>query len=76
MTEHIKTRNTLKGIPKITTFTKLINSCTLSDEDKTILKLHYIEDKDFRYIGDQLGFAEATIKARHRKILRKIGKLL
>jgi RNA polymerase sigma factor (sigma-70 family) len=50
--------------------------CTLSDSDKSILRLHYLEDKDFRYIGDTLGLAEQTVKIRHRNALKKIKEAL
>lgn len=73
--EHVKTRRKVKSIADIKDFDDLLNRSTLSEEDKEIMRLHYIEEKDFRYIGDLLGFSEATIKYRHRKALRKIGKL-
>lgn len=76
MSKHIETRQKLKGIADISSFTSLIDSATLSDTDKSILMLHYIHDKDFRYIGDMLGYSESTIKKKHRKILAKLGKLL
>ena len=76
MSEHIDTRKKLKGIASVPSFQTLINSVTLSTTDKQILTLHYIEEKDFRYIGDTLGFSESTIKKRHRKILAKLSKVL
>lgn len=76
MSEHIETRKKLKGIASVSSFHSLINSATLSQEDKQILVLHYIDEKDFRYIGDTLGFSESTIKKRHRKILAKLSKVL
>lgn len=74
--EHIKTRNKVKEIASITTFNELLDACTLTDEDKEILKMHYLQGKDFRYIGDALGFAESTVKKRHRKALQKLNKIL
>lgn len=74
--EHIKTRNKLKDIPTVTSFNELIENCTLSEEDKELLRMHYLQEKDFKYIGDMLGFAESTAKKRHRKALQKLSKLL
>ena len=74
--EHIEIRHKIKDIASITTFNELLDSCTLTDEDKELLKMHYLQGKDFRYIGDVLGFAESTIKKRHRKALRKLNKIL
>ena len=75
-TEHIKTRNKIKSIASIASFNDLIEACTLTEEDKEMLRLHYLQNKDFRYIGDMLGFSESTIKKRHRKALQKLNKLL
>ena len=75
MSEHIETRKKLKGIASVSSFHSLINSATLSQTDKQILILHYIDGKDFRYIGDTLGFSESTIKKRHKKALKKLSQL-
>lgn len=74
--EHIKTRSKVKEIASITTFNELLDACILTNEDKEILKMHYLQGKDFRYIGDMLGFAESTVKKRHRKALQKLNKIL
>ena len=76
MSEHIETRKKIKGIASVSSFYSLINSATLSHTDKQILILHYIDEKDFRYIGDTLGYSESTIKKKHRKILAKLSKVL
>ena len=76
MSEHIETRKKLKRIASISSFSNLIEQATLSDTDKSILFLHYIDEKDFNYIGDMLGYSESTIKKRHRKILSKLSRLL
>ena len=70
-----ETRNRLKKIPDIVSFDDLLEKSTLSDLDKEILRLHYLKEKDFRYIGDVLGYAEVTIKKRHVKALSKIQSL-
>ena len=74
--EHIKARNKIKDIASISTFNTLIDSCTLSEEDKELLRMHYLQGKDFRYIGDMLGFSESTIKKRHKKALQKLNKMI
>lgn len=75
-TEHVKTKKRIKDIASISTFNDLLEASTLSAEDKEVLKMHYLEDKDFRYIGDTLGLSEQTIKYRHKKALQKLSKLL
>lgn len=75
MSVHLDTRRKLKDIPDVSRFDDLLERSTLTDEDKEILRLHYLKGKDFRYIGDTLGYAEVTIKKRHAKALSKLSKL-
>lgn len=76
MTEHILTRQKLKAIPRVSTFEELLSISTLGEVDKEILRMHYLQEKDFRFIGDSLGFSESTIKAKHKKALKKLNNLL
>lgn len=76
MSEHINVRRKIKSIPSVASFNELLEMSTLSDEDKEILRLHYLQEKDFRFIGDALGFSESTIKYRHKKALKKLSKLI
>lgn len=76
MTEHIETRTKLKEIVEIQTFSDLLDRCILSEEDRRIMELHYLQDKDLRYIADLLGYSEGTIKKRHRKVLKKLKQIL
>ena len=76
MTSHIQTRAKLKEICLVTAFEDLLDLCTLSDIDKEILRLHYLKEKDFRFVGDELGFSESAIKQRHRKALKKLGNII
>lgn len=76
MSDHIDTRRKLKEIPRKAYFDALLEQSTLSEEDKQILCLHYLEDKSLGYIADILGYAETTVKKRHRKALSKLNKLL
>ena len=73
---HIKTRKALRDIPLVSEFNAILENCTLCDEDKEMLRLHYLKGKDFRYIGDVLGYSERTIKERHKEALRKIACVL
>ena len=74
--KHIQTRHKIQEIPDVKSFNGLLNNSTLSDMDKQMLEMHYLQGKDFRYIGDTLGFSESTIKKRHKKALQKLNKLL
>lgn len=76
MTEHIETRTKLKEIVEIQTFSDLLDRCILSEEDRRMMELHYLQDKDLRYIADLLGYSEGTIKKRHRKVLKRLKQIL
>lgn len=75
MSEHIDTRRKIQDISSVKTFEELLENCILTDEDKTLMRLHYLNGKDFRFIGDLPGFSESTIKRRHKKILQKLNKM-
>lgn len=76
MSKHIDTKHKIQEFSSYDDFYALINSCIMSDEDRQILKMIYIDDKNLAYIGDILGYSESTIKSRHRKLLKKLMKLL
>lgn len=76
MSDHIDVRRRIKNIPSVASFNELLELSTLSDQDKEILRLHYLKEKDFRFIGDALGYSESTIKYRHKKALKKLSKLI
>ena len=69
-------QHAIEDIPNIHTFEELIDNLMISEEDKTIMRLHYLDDKNFAFIADYLGYSESWIKKRHLRILRKVTKLL
>ena len=70
------TQHAIEDIPDIRTFEELIDNLMISEEDKTIMRLHYLDDKNFAFIADYLGYSVSWIKKRHLRILRKVTKLL
>ena len=75
-TEYIKIKRKVKEIPDIRSFNGLLEASTLSDLDKEILRMHYLQEREFSYIADVLGYNSKTIEARHKKALIKLSKLL
>lgn len=55
---------------------RILDACTLSEINKQILRMYYIQEKDFGYIADELGFSIDTVKQRHRKSLKKISNVI
>lgn len=76
MSEHIDARRKIKDISSIKTFEDLLENCILTDDDKEIMRMHYLNGKEFSFIADMMGFAESTIKRRHVKILKKLNKMM
>jgi len=75
-TEYIKIKRKVKEIPDIRSFNGLLEASTLSDLDKEIVRMYYIQQRDFAYIADSLGYTEQTVKLKHKKALMKLSKLL
>ena len=73
--ETAKTRKRLRQIGSVYDFENILEQSMLSEEEKTILRMHYKEQKPLCYIADELGMSEITVKKKHRKMLMKIGKL-
>ena len=71
-TNHMEIRKRLRSITSVAEFEKLLNSRMITDTDKKILKMYYIEGKPLAYIGDILGYSESYIKKRHCFILRRL----
>ena len=76
MTNHIEARRTLQQICEVEEFEQILKQCILTEDERTILRLHYLEGKNLAYIGDVLGWSESTVKAKHRKILKKLNNFL
>lgn len=70
--EHIEIRRRLRNITSKAEFDRLINSRVLTDMEKKILRMHYIEGKTLSYIGDILGYSESGMKKKHKYILRRL----
>lgn len=74
--EHIATRQKLKNIYEVKTFEELLERCILTEDEKYILRQHYLHGKSFVAISMDMGYSEDTIKHKHQKILKKIQRLL
>lgn len=74
--EHIEIRRKVKSINKKSTFNEMLDEAMLSDIEKQIMTMHYIQGKEFAVIADDLGYSESGIIRKHKKILNKIQDLL
>ena len=76
MKSHIDTRRKIKNIGKLADFEELLAAGIFTDEEKQIMRMHYLKGQTFGYIGDILGYSEAAIKRKHLKILDKIVMII
>lgn len=74
--EHIVTRQKLRDIAEVKTFDDLLNRCVMTDEERQLMREHYLNGKSFVAISMDMGYSEDWVKQRHRKVLKKIQKLL
>jgi DNA-directed RNA polymerase specialized sigma subunit len=75
-TEYIKIKRKVKDIPDIRSFNSLLEASTFSDIDKEIIRMYYLQERDFAYIADSLGYTEQTVKLKHKKAIMKLSKLI
>ena len=69
-------KHKLKSICDIKTFDELLSNCILSEDEITIIKMYYLEFKDFGFIADSLGYSYSTIKRRHKSAIKKLTKTM
>lgn len=76
MSNHVMIKHKLQKIYDRKQFEELLEKVTLSTKDKDLLRMYYIEEYDFYYIADELGYSRSGILKRHKKILKKLEKFL
>ena len=65
-------KKALINIRTIEEYNSFMDEIKLSDEQRKIADMVFINGYDYRYIGDKLGYSERTIKSKVSKILEKI----
>ncbi len=76
MTDHVKTKHKLQNIPTKLEFNTLLDSIVLSDKERRLMQLYYVERKDFDFIADELGYTKSGVLKIHRRILKRIEALI
>lgn len=74
MTKHVATKRILKS--NVDLIVKAMKNPFISEEDKNLLSLIYIDNQDFNFIADQLSVSEPTVKFRHKRLLDRISNLI
>jgi len=76
MTKHIELKHKVKNINRKTDFNSLLEESMLSEIEKKIMVMYYLENKQINYIADELGYSEQGIIKMHKRILNKLESLL
>ena len=65
-------KHALLNIKTIEEYNNFMDSKKLSNEQRQIADMVFVNGYDYRYIGDKLGYSERTIKSKVSKNLEKI----
>lgn len=76
MTDHMRVKAYLQSIGKTSELRAILESYILSDEDRLIMEMLYIERKPMDYVADVLGFSVSCVKKRHHRILSRMSNYL
>lgn len=57
----------------IAEFEDILETILMTDEEKDIFRMIYKEKRSISYIADIMGVSESVVKARHKRLLMKIG---
>lgn len=76
MTKHMEIKGKVKSINEKSTFNAILDNSMLSEKEKTLMRMYYIEKQDFNYIADTLGYSKIGVLKMHKRILAKIESLL
>lgn len=76
MTKHMEIKEKVKSINAKTTFNAILEESMLSEKEKTLMRMYYIDKQDFGYIADTLGYSKIGVLKMHKRALEKIESLL
>lgn len=76
MTRHMEIKQKVKSINEKTAFNAILDNSMLSEREKTMMKMYYIEKHDFDFIADTLGYSKIGVLKMHKRVLQKIESLL
>lgn len=75
MSRNTQIRNLLLSKSK-TAFNDILEEMLLSDKEKQMMQLFYLERKDLGYIADVMGYTKSGVSSMHKRVLRKIERML
>lgn len=76
MTKHIEVKHKVKQIKTKTSFYELIDDIMLSEVEREMMIMYYVDNKDLSYIADTLGYSKQGISKMHKRILKKLEGII
>ena len=76
MTKHMEIKEKVKSINEKATFNGILENSMLSEREKILMRMHYIDKHDFNFIADTLGYSKTGILRMPKRRLAKIESLL
>lgn len=74
MTDHISLKHRIENMRK-SEIRALLDDVVLSEDERSIMELIYIEKKPLGYVADVMGYSESGIKKIHCRIIKRINNL-
>ena len=76
MSKSIEIKHKVKSINRKIDFYNLLDQVILTENEKKMMILYYVEGKSLDYIADELGYSVQGISKMHKRILNKLEDLL
>lgn len=76
MTKHVEIKHKIKSINNKTTFEDILENSMLSDTEKKMMRMYYVDNKSITFIADELGYSSQGILKMHKRILKRLEALL
>lgn len=74
--KHIETKHKLKDIKSVRDFDALLEAVILTEDQKRMLRMIYVEHKTLDYVADNLSISLQTVKSWHRQALSRIADMI
>lgn len=74
MTEHINLKHRIEKMRK-SEIRALLDNVVLSEEERKVIEMIYLERKSLGYIADVTGYSESGIKKIHSRVIKRMDNL-
>lgn len=75
VTEHVRNKHKIQELSK-PELHKLLDCAMLSAKEREIMRLLYAERRSTVYVAMKTGYAESTVRLKHKQIVEKLSRYL